>query len=288
MVDAEEAIDELVRMARCKEEVLGLARAFYVVAEHSICEADLVSYVNEALSRSEYGNLVESILESTVDLVSSSSRLTESEMTTLFQNLSDMALLARFGLEPDSTQVERLKLLVVDVFKRQRERARLIEVERSRSWDKGCWWHEWGIDEIRQAMAGIKSRISAEEVADRVLFVVKKYPSAEFIVQEFKDRLARSGFSDLCDRQIEYMNRIASEGTLITEDMYKLFSLLDAVYVYRELGLEYDNEAYTYVEQAVRECFARQKTLSRSVSSHLRTHAAAYLRHCWWYSEIGG
>jgi hypothetical protein len=103
------------------------------------------------------------------------------------------------------------------------------------------------------------------------------------LMARFDAALHDAGLADVLEHQLRYANRLANApGTLLYEEMYKLFGLCDEVHALRSLGYQADQDLISRFEAAVRARFAAERGSANMAALHL---ARSWNRPLWWYAE---
>lgn len=144
------------------------------------------------------------------------------------------------------------------------------------------------ISSTRQALDNIRLPHQASSLAMNLFRLSHVYrladdPRVRPMVLRFLELLTEPRFSDLLEQQIEYAMRIAqSRGSILYEEMFKIFSLCNEIHALQVLGLKVEREVCDAYERALRDRFSEQREDAR--------HAAArfledWNRDLWWYVE---
>lgn len=103
----------------------------------------------------------------------------------------------------------------------------------------------------------------------------------EGIVDEFRAYVKTHQLEDLLNHQIRYAMRL-TEGDLIFESMFQLFSLCDEIEALRQIGLEVDVQVYADFQSAVRERIQKQRKVANVAAGCL----VEDWKRAWWWYEI--
>ena len=122
---------------------------------------------------------------------------------------------------------------------------------------------------------------------DIFLLLKNSEPSAHGLLSELVSdyilRLRSWSLEDLLVSRVGYAMKIVEHCKgLEGEDLCKLFSLCDDIYVLEYLGLSFDGKLKTELENSVRECFDCRSQDVKDISN--RT-VEDWSRELWWYKE---
>jgi hypothetical protein len=104
------------------------------------------------------------------------------------------------------------------------------------------------------------------------------------LLEKFHNILQGKKWGSLADHQARYAIRIAeANGTLLYEEMHKLFSLCDEIYAMENLGIILSEDLKNDFEYAIRQRFKKEQMQAQTAAQH---NVEDWNKNLWWYKEF--